>query len=121
MSPAEAASPRSIAVITPSKRVAATHRRDAPKWEHTLETSIGDNDPTTAESHRAPRRGIAHARNTRPPPVVLGLRTGCCPDPDRDGGSGHHLIRGNEYKTALDEDGNHLSTGMERGVPWIAI
>jgi hypothetical protein len=36
-------------------------------------------------------------------------------------GSGHHLIRGNEYKTALDEDGNHLSTGVQRGVPWIAI
>jgi hypothetical protein len=52
---------------------------------------------------------------------VLGLRTGCCPDPDPDVGSGRHLIRGNEYKTALDEDGNHLSTGVERGVPWIAI
>jgi hypothetical protein len=36
---------------------------------------------------------------------VLGLRTGCCPDPDPDVGSGRHLIRGNEYKTALDEDG----------------
>lgn len=55
------------------------------------------------------------------PGEVLGLRTGCCPDPDPDVGSGHHLIRGNEYKTALDEDGNHLSTGVERGVPWIAI
>ena len=54
------------------------------------------------------------------PGEVLGLRTGCCPDPDPDAGSGH-LIRGNEYKAALDEDGNHLSTGVQRDVPWIAI
>src|SRR5437763_1829340 len=33
------------------------------------------------------------------PGEVLGLRTGCCPDPDPDVGSGRHLIRGNEYKT----------------------
>lgn len=55
------------------------------------------------------------------PGEVLGLRTGCCPDPDPNARSRHHLIRGNEYKTALDEDGNHLSTGIERGVPWVAI
>jgi hypothetical protein len=52
---------------------------------------------------------------------VLGLRTGCCPNPDPDAGSGHHVIRGNEYKTAFDENGNHLSTGVQRAVPWIAI
>ncbi|MFF4948952.1 integrase [Streptomyces chattanoogensis] len=57
------------------------------------------------------------------PGEVLGLRTGCCPDPEPgpDGRVGRHLIRGNEYKTAIDEDGNHRSAGAEREVPWVAI
>ena len=58
-----------------------------------------------------------HGRNNHPPPVVLGLRTGCCPDPDPNVGLGHHLIRGNEYKTALDEDGNHLLPPLDRCRP----
>ena len=57
------------------------------------------------------------------PAEVLGLRTGCCPDPepDDDGAVGRHLIYGREYKTAVDEHGNHLSAGMDRDVPWVAI
>ena len=62
-------------------------------------------------------------RNNAPPPVVLGLRSGCCPDPepDDDAVPGRYLIRGCEYKSAVDEYGNHLSGGVEREVPWVAI
>ncbi len=56
------------------------------------------------------------------PGEVLGLRSGCCPDPVPDGGMvGRHLIRSHEYKVAVDEDGNHQSAGVEREVPWVAI
>jgi hypothetical protein len=57
------------------------------------------------------------------PGEILGLRTGCCPDPvpGPDGQPGRHLIRGHEYKTATDEDGNHQSRGAEREAPWVAI
>lgn len=57
------------------------------------------------------------------PGEILGLRTGCCPDPEPDatGTLGHHLIRGVEFKTATDQDGNHQSAGVERDVPWVAI
>jgi len=57
------------------------------------------------------------------PGEILGLRAGCCPDPaiGPDGQAGRHLIRGLEFKTAVDEDGNHLSDGTEREVPWVAI
>lgn len=51
------------------------------------------------------------------PQEVLGLRTGCCPDPD----AGQHLINGHIYKTATDEHGNHRSEGELRDVPWVAI
>lgn len=51
------------------------------------------------------------------PGEVLGLHAGCCPDPE----SGPHLINGNVFKTARDEDGNHLSAGQPRNVPWVAI
>ncbi|MFD8725642.1 integrase [Streptomyces sp. NPDC059629] len=53
------------------------------------------------------------------PGEVLGLRSGCCPDPDGPGQ--RHVIHGYVYKTAVDEDGNHLSTGELRDVPWVAI
>ncbi|MEE1821644.1 hypothetical protein PUR61_05465 [Streptomyces sp. BE20] len=59
-----------------------------------------------------------HGWNNPLPPVVLGLRTGCCPDPAADG---RHLIRGHAFKDAVDDDGNHLSEGVERAVPWVAI
>lgn len=57
------------------------------------------------------------------PGEVLALRTGCCPDPvpGPDRQPGRHLIRGLEFKTATDEDGNHRSSGTEREVPWVAI
>ena len=57
------------------------------------------------------------------PGEILGLRTGCCPDPvpGPDRRTGRHLIRGLEFKTATDEHGNHISAGAERDVPWVAI
>ena len=64
-----------------------------------------------------------HAPNNNPPPVVLGLRTGCCPDPvpGPGGRTVRHLIHGYEYKNATDEQGNYHSGGAERDVPWVAI
>jgi hypothetical protein len=53
------------------------------------------------------------------PGEVLSLRSGCCPDPDEPGQ--RHVIHGYVYKTAVDADGNHLSTGQLRDVPWVAI
>jgi hypothetical protein len=57
------------------------------------------------------------------PGEVLALRSGCCPDPapGPDGQPGRHLIRGLEFKTATDDDGNHRSGGAEREAPWVAI
>lgn len=57
------------------------------------------------------------------PGEVLGMRSGCCPDPmpDADGKAGRHLIRSTVFKTAVDEYGNHKSSGVERDVPWVAI
>jgi integrase len=57
------------------------------------------------------------------PGEVLSLRTGCCPDPPAGPGGrpGRHLIRGLEFKSVVDEDGNHRSDGAEREVPWVAI
>ncbi|MEV5497669.1 hypothetical protein AB0M50_19960 [Nonomuraea fuscirosea] len=57
------------------------------------------------------------------PGEVLGLRTGCCldPQPDQRGKVGRHLIRGHEYKNATNDNGNHRSAGVERDVPWVAI
>lgn len=57
------------------------------------------------------------------PGEVLGLRHGCCPDPEPDasGRIGRHLIYGHEYKNATDAHGNHHSAGRERDVPWVAI
>ncbi|BEL13004.1 hypothetical protein Q0Z83_111950 [Actinoplanes sichuanensis] len=54
---------------------------------------------------------------------VLGMRAGCCPDPqpDADGSVGPYMIRSNHYKNAVDADGNHQSAGQERDVPWVAI
>ncbi|WP_249938647.1 integrase [Streptomyces mirabilis] len=57
------------------------------------------------------------------PQEVQGLRAGCCPDPepDKDGIIGQHLIRSHHFKNVTDDDGNHLSAGREREVPWVAI
>ncbi|MEV7480413.1 integrase [Streptomyces halstedii] len=57
------------------------------------------------------------------PQEVQGLRSGCCPDPEAaaDGTPGRHLIHSWHYKNVSDDDGNHISAGEEREVPWIAI
>ncbi|WP_426570573.1 integrase [Streptomyces canus] len=57
------------------------------------------------------------------PQEVQGLRSGCCPDPEpaADGTVGRHLIRSRHYKNVIDDDGNHVSEGEEREVPWVAI
>ena len=57
------------------------------------------------------------------PQEVQGLRSGCCPDPELapDGTPGRHLIRGRHYKNVTDDDGNHVSAGEQRDVPWVAI
>ncbi|MFJ5779896.1 integrase [Streptomyces sp. NPDC093094] len=54
---------------------------------------------------------------------VQSLRSGCCPDPapGDDGTPGRHLIRSHHFKNVTDEDGNHVSAGEERSVPWVAI
>ncbi|WP_411128132.1 hypothetical protein [Streptomyces sp. x-19] len=64
-----------------------------------------------------------HGGNNPLPPVVLGLRSGCRPDPEPDesGELPQHMIYGHVYKTARDEDGNHLSAGVLREAPWVAI
>ncbi|GAA2463296.1 integrase [Streptomyces lavendulocolor] len=51
------------------------------------------------------------------PQEVQGMRSGCCPDPEK----GPHLIRAHHYKTVRDADGNHVSAGELRNVPWTAI
>lgn len=51
------------------------------------------------------------------PGEIQGLEKGCCPDPE----SGHHLIHGTVFKTAVDNDGNHVPQGVIRDVPWVAI
>lgn len=65
---------------------------------------------------------VAYLTGMRPQ-EILGLRAGCCPDPvaGADGRPGRHLIRGYEYKNAVDEQGNHQRGGAERDVPWVAI
>ncbi|WP_331732107.1 integrase [Streptomyces sp. NBC_00989] len=57
------------------------------------------------------------------PQEVQGLRAGCCPDPEpaADGALGRHLIRSRHYKNVSDDDGNHVSAGAEREIPWVAI
>ncbi|MGW9360960.1 integrase [Streptomyces diastaticus] len=51
------------------------------------------------------------------PREIQGLEKGCCPDPE----SGRHLIYSRVFKTALDDDGNHVPQGVPRDVPWVAI
>lgn len=52
------------------------------------------------------------------PGEVRTLRSGCCPDPES---VGPHLIRAHHYKNVRDVDGYHVSAGVERDVPWVAI
>ncbi len=57
------------------------------------------------------------------PQEIQGLRSGCCPDPEpnADGTPQRHLIFSHHYKNVTDDDGNHVSGGEEREVPWTAI
>ncbi|MFF4323091.1 integrase [Streptomyces sp. NPDC001568] len=57
------------------------------------------------------------------PQELQGLRSGCCrdPEPAADGAPGRHLIRSQHFKNVTDGDGNHVSAGEERAVPWTAI
>ncbi|MGW9713537.1 integrase [Streptomyces albidoflavus] len=55
------------------------------------------------------------------PQEVQGLRAGCCPDPAADGTERRHLIHSHHYKNVTDDDGNHVSAGEVRQVPWVAI
>lgn len=57
------------------------------------------------------------------PQEVQGLRSGCCPDPDPADSTSprRHLIRSTHYKNVTDHEGNHVSAGEERDVPWVAI
>ncbi|MCU7705097.1 integrase [Streptomyces albidoflavus] len=57
------------------------------------------------------------------PQEVQALRSGCCPDPDQatDGTTGRYLIRSHHFKNVLDDNGNHVSAGEARDVPWVAI
>ncbi|KDN82804.1 hypothetical protein [Kitasatospora cheerisanensis] len=84
------------------------------------------------------------------PQEVQALRSGCCPDPSpgSDGANRHlinsevsnptdaenpdtgeadvdaeepHLITGRHYKSVRGDDGNHISKGEIRTVPWVAI
>ncbi|MBC2907509.1 hypothetical protein [Streptomyces cupreus] len=52
------------------------------------------------------------------PQEVQGLRSGCCPDPEN---GSRHLIRSHHYKNVTDDDGQHVSAGEERNVPWVAV
>jgi hypothetical protein len=51
------------------------------------------------------------------------MRSGCCPDPEpaADGTPGQHLIRSHHYKNVFGDDGNHISAGTQRPIPWVAI
>jgi hypothetical protein len=89
-------------------------------WRDTLD--LGEMDHLMIHLGTACFIVIAYLTGMRPG-EVLGLQSGCCPDPepDDDGRTGRHLIRGKTFKTARDEHGNHDSAGAERDVPWVAI
>ncbi|WP_024754433.1 hypothetical protein [Streptomyces exfoliatus] len=57
------------------------------------------------------------------PQEIQGLRSGCCPDPEprSDGTVGRHLIYSRHFKNVTDDDGNHISAGEDREIPWTAI
>ncbi|MFI6743515.1 hypothetical protein ACIBI9_62510 [Nonomuraea sp. NPDC050451] len=89
-------------------------------WRDTLD--LGETDRLMIHLGTACFIVIAYLTGMRPG-EVLGLRTGCCSDPEQggDGTTGRHLIRGKTFKTATDEQGNHDSAGADQDVPWVAI
>jgi hypothetical protein len=100
--------------------VAVTGTIAGSPWRDTLD--LGEMDHLMMHLGTACFIVIAYLTGMRPG-EVLGLRSGCCPEPepDDDGRTGRHLIRGKTFKTARDEHGNHNSAGVERDVPWVAI
>src|SRR5260370_20637458 len=55
-------------------------------------------------------------------PVVLNLRTGCCPEPADDGHSSiRYEIHGNFFKGARNDDGKAVTAGRARPTPWTVI
>ncbi|MEV0901584.1 hypothetical protein [Actinoplanes sp. NPDC049802] len=66
---------------------------------------------------------IAYLTGMRPA-EVLALRSGCCPQPEgvsAEAGPQRFLINGKVFKNARDDDGVHLSAGLDRDTPWVAI
>lgn len=87
---------------------------DGRPWRETIDFT----EATTLIGHLVTACFIVLAYTTgMRPGEVLGLRAGCCPDPD----TGRHMISGRVFKTARDENGNHVSAGTLREVPWVAI
>ena len=88
-------------------------------------TALDFNEATALMRHLGTAAFIVCAYLTGMPARERSWR--CAPDaaptppPARTGRPGRHLIRGLEFKTATDEDGNHRSGGAEREVPWVAI
>ncbi|MER5845836.1 integrase [Streptomyces sp. NPDC002012] len=89
-------------------------RIDGDPWTEAID--FDDAEPLMRHLGTACFIVLAYLTGMRPG-EVLSLRSGCSPEPD----SGPHLIYGNVYKTARDEDGNHLSEGILREMPWVAI
>jgi integrase len=87
---------------------------DGQPWREAIDFT----ETTSLVSHLLTACFIVLAYTTGMRPTeVLALRTGCCPDPE----SGRHMITGQVFKTARDEEGNHLSQGRIREAPWVAI
>jgi len=71
---------------------------------------------------RLDTKGILHARNKCLPPVVLSLKTGCCPEPDPDGTApARYAIYGNVLKGVRDEEGRCILDGKPGDLPWTVI
>lgn len=66
---------------------------------------------------------VAYLTGMRPS-EVLALEAGCCPAPEQQDDRTavrRHLIYGRQFKTARDDDGRHISGGLPREVPWVAV
>jgi hypothetical protein len=99
--------------------VAVSGRIAGKPWRSTIDF----NEAPTLMRRLTTAAFIVCAYLTGARPVVLGMRSGCCPDPtpDADGKVGRYLIRRTVFKTAVDEHGNHKSSGVQRDMPWVAI
>jgi hypothetical protein len=83
------------------------HRRDDPAVN--LGTDAGTSKPA---------EGIAHSRNTSPPPVVLNVERGCVAyDPI----TGLWTITGRKFNGARDSEGDKIPEGQVRDDPWVHV